>query len=168
MGNLDVIIGNVCSLLAMGTDSIGSAQKTASRVLWWQTLSQFTYLTGAVILRGYSAAVQNGISIVRNLVAIKGWKSKLLEWFLIIAGVVLGLVFNNREWIGILPVVANLQYTLSVFRFKDNEKALKVSFLICNIMFGFFNFAILNIVGLCANIFVAITTAVFIFRKHSA
>ena len=130
MNHLDLIVGNLCTLLAMGSNAISSTRKTVKGVLAMQNVSQVIYCFSAIVLKGYSAAVQNGISVLRNLVAIKGWKSKLLEWALIVAGVVLGLVFNNKAWIGILPVVANLQYTLSVFRFKDNEKALKVSFLI--------------------------------------
>lgn len=165
MNNINIIAGNICSLVAMGTDSISATRKTAAGVLWFQTLSQFTYCLSTVVLKGYSGAVQNAMSIVRNLAAIKKVESKILEWTLVALGVVLGLVFNNLGWMGLLPVVANLQYTLAVFRFKDNERALKISFLICILMFAVFNAVIVNIVGLCANIVVAITTAICILRK---
>ena len=168
MDRVNIIIGNVCSLLAMGTDAISSAQKTAKRVLWVQTLSQVIYFVGTVVLKGYSGAVQNLVSIARNLVAIKNIKSKIVEWFLVVLGVILGLFFNNLGWIGLLPVVANLQYTIGVFRFKDNELALKVSFLISVTLFGIFNLAILNFVGFCTNMAVAITTAIYLVKKRSA
>lgn len=165
MDNASVIIGNVCSLLAMGTDAISASQKTAKRVLWVQNLSQLIYFTGTVVLKGYSGAVQNAISIARNLVAIKGISSKVVEIVLLALGVVLGLVFNNLGFMGLLPVVANLQYTLAVFRFQTNEKALKISFLISVLLFGIFNLAIMNYVGLCTNLFVAFTTAIFLLRS---
>lgn len=168
MDRVNIIIGNVCSLLAMGTDAISSAQKTAKRVLWVQTLSQVIYFVGTVVLKGYSGAVQNLVSIARNLVAIKNIKSKIVERFLVVLGVILGLFFNNLGWIGLLPVVANLQYTIGVFRFKDNELALKVSFLISVTLFGIFNLAILNFVGFCTNMAVAITTAIYLVKKRSA
>ena len=163
---LDFVAGNACSLVAMGTDSISATRKTAAGVLWFQTLSQITYCASAIVLKGYSSAVQNAMSIFRNLAAIKKVNSKILEWTLVVLGVVLGLVFNNLSWLGLLPVVANLQYTLAVFRFKDNERALKWAFLICVLMFAVFNFAILNIVAFCANIVVAITTTVSLLRKR--
>lgn len=165
MNGVNLIIGNVCSLLAMGTDAISAAQKTAKRLLWVQIISQLIYCTGSIILKGYSGAVQNVISTVRNLVAIKNIKSKALEWILVVLGVVLGLVFNNLGWVGLLPVIANLQYTLAVFYFKEDERALKKAFLIVTIMFAIFNLAIYNFVGFCTNIVLCITTAIFLLKK---
>jgi hypothetical protein len=163
-----VLLGNACSLLAMGTDSLSSAQKTAKRVLWVQTLSQVFYLTGTVFLKGYSGTVQNALSIVRNLVAIRQINSKVLEWTLVFLGVALGIWFNNIGFVGLFPVIANLQYTLCVFRFKDNETALKWSFMICIAMFAVFNLFIQNYVGFGSNAVVAIATAISLLRKKAA
>lgn len=165
MDIVNIIIGNICSLLAMVADSISSVQKTTKRMLWMQNLSQLFYCVGTVFLKGYSAAVQNALSIVRNLVAIKQINSKVLEWILVVLGVVLGLGFNNRGWMGLLPVIANLQYTLAVFRFNDNERALKTSFMISVGLFAIFNFVIYNVVGLFTNSIVVITTAIYLLKK---
>ncbi len=167
MNSYHVIIGNVCSLLAMGTDAVSSVQKTAKRVLWIQTLSQLIYFVGTIVLKGYSGAVQNAVSIARNLVAIKKISSKIIEWTLVVLGVALGLFFNNLGWLGLLPVVANLQYTLCVFRFKDKERMLKLSFLISVVLFGIFNLAIHNVVGFCTNMAVALTTAGYLLKKQT-
>ena len=161
---MDVIVGNLCSLFAMITDSISSAQKTAKRVLLVQCLSQLIYCVGTVVLKGYSGAVQNVISILRNVVAIRKIESRIVEWSLVAAGVILGLAFNNLGWIGLLPVIANLQYTLAVFRFKDNERALKISFTVCLLMFAVFNGAILNIVGVITNLVVFVVTLSCFFK----
>ena len=155
--NLSLIIGNLCSLLAMATDSVSSAQKTARRVLIVQNLSQVIYFTGGILLKGYSGAVQNAVSFLRNMVAIWKMESKVIEWILLALGVVLGLVFNNLGWVGLLPVIANVQYTLAVFRFKDDERALKISFMICCALFVVFNSAIYNIVGAGTNLVVIVT-----------
>ena len=89
----------------------------------------------------------------------------MLEWILVALGVILGIVCNNLGWIGLLPVIANLQYTLAVFKFKDNDRALKISFAICVGMFTVFNFAILNFVGLISNVVVVTTTLVMLFKR---
>ena len=162
---MEIVLGNVCSLLAMVTDSISSTRKTAKGVLWVQNLSQLVYGVGSVLLKGYSSAVQNVVSLIRNFVAIRKVESKVVEWILVVLGVVLGIAFNNRGLVGYLPVVANLQYTLMVFRFKDNERVLKISFAICVGMFVIFNFAILNIVGGCCNLFVTITTVALLIKE---
>ena len=166
MNAISIIMGNICSLLAMITDSISSSRKTAKEVLMVQNISQLIYGVGSVLLKGYSGAVQNLVSIIRNLVAIKNINSKLLEWILVALGVVLGICFNNRGFVGYLPVIANLQYTLAVFRFKDNERALKISFMICMAMFVIFNGAILNFIGAATNLFVLIATMIMLFKKQ--
>ena len=79
-------------------------------------------------------------------------------------GVVLGLWFNNRGFFGLLPIIANLEYTIAVFRFKDNEKALKIAFMICTMLFAVFNTVILNLVGVAANLVVIVSTIVFLIK----
>ena len=163
---LDLIIGNLCSLLAMVTDSIGSTRRTARGVLALQSLSQVFFGVGAVVLKGYSAAVQNGLSIVRNLFAMSGRKCTWLEWLLVVLGVVLGLGFNNLGFVGLLPVIANLTYSIAVFRFKENEYALKAVFLTNVVMFIVFNAFIYNVVGVLANLVVLVMTAAALLRER--
>ena len=160
-----LIIGNLCSLLAMVTDSVSSSRKTARGVLVVQCVSQFIYGMGAIALKGYSAAVQNVVSIFRNLFAIKGGKSKTIEWTLIALGVVLGIVFNNRGIFGILPVLANLEYTVAVFKYKDDERALKIAFMICTILFMIFNAVVMNFVGMISNLIVIVSTIIFLIKE---
>jgi len=165
MNAISVIIGNICSLLAMVTDSISSTRKTAKGVLHVQNISQLIYCIGTILLKGYSGAAQNVVSILRNFAAIRKIESKLVQWILVLLGVVLGIAFNNLGWVGYLPIIANLQYTLAVFKYKDNGHALKISFAICVGLFIVFNVAILNFVGACSNLVVLCTTLVMLFKK---
>ncbi len=160
----EVIVGNTCSLCAMVTDSFSGTRKKHSQIHGIQMISQVFYGAGSIILKGYSSTAQNIVAILRNLAAMKETKSKLIEWLLIILGVVLGAVFNNRGLLGWLPIIANLEYSVSIFRFRDNEKGLKIAFIINMLMYSVFSFIILNYVGAAANIFVAVTTAVSLFR----
>lgn len=165
MNAISVILGNICSLLAMITDSISSTRKTAKGVLHVQNISQLIYCIGTILLKGYSGAAQNVVSILRNFVAIRKIENKVIQWILVLLGVALGIAFNNLGWIGYLPVIANLQYTLVVFKYKDNERALKISFAVCVCLFMIFNTSILNFVGVVSNLIVLCTTLVMIFKK---
>ena len=162
---MELIIGNLCSLLAMGTDSLSATQKTAKRVLLVQCLSQLFYGVGNIVLKGYSGTVQNAVSILRNFVAIYKIESKFVEWFLLILGVVLGIAFNNLGLVGYLPIAANLIYTLAVFRFKDDERSLKLVFMVTIVMFIIFNFAILNIVGGITNSVVLVSMIIWLVKN---
>ena len=161
----EIFVGNVCSLCAMASDSVSAAQKKNERVLGVQIISQFFYIAGSIILKGYSSTVQNVVSIVRNVAAIKKIKSKVLEAALIALGVILGAIFNNRGLLGLLPVVANLEYSIATFRFRDSEKGLKAAFLVNALMYSVFNVVIINYVGVVANAVVAVTTAIALLRK---
>ena len=160
-----IILGNICSLCAMVTDSVSGTRKKHSEILGIQMISQVFYGAGSLILKGYSAVAQNLVAILRNLAAIKNVKSRALEWFLIGLGVALGAVFNNRGLIGWLPIVANFGYSIAVFRLRDNERLLKLVFIVNMLMFAVFSYVILNYVGVATNLFVAVTTAVALIRE---
>lgn len=155
-----IIAGNILSLCAMISDSISGTRKKHKEIMAVQIVSQFFYGASAIVLKGYSSVAQNAVAVFRNLAAIKNVKSKVLEWGLILAGVVLGVVFNNRGILGWLPVIANFEYSVSVFKFKDNEKALKLAFIINMVMYAVFNVVIQNYVGTLSCTVIAITTAI--------
>lgn len=164
MDTKSIIIGNLCTLVAMISNSISSTQKTVKSMLVMQNVSQLVYCASAIVLGGYSAAVQNGVSLARNLAAIHNIKSKTLEWILIAAGVVLGVIFNNRGWIGLLPVIGNLQYTLAIFRLQNHERLLKISFLISVASFTVLNIVLYNVVGVIADLTVIVTTVIYLVK----
>lgn len=155
---MGLIVGNLFSLFGMVADGVSSSRKTARGMLLVQCLGQLLYSVSAIALKGYSAAVQNVVSILRNLLASSKFRSKTVEWCMVVLAVILGLLFNNLGLIGVLPVVANLEYTLAVFRFRDNERSLKIAFLICVLLYTVFNVIILNIVGAASNVVVAVMT----------
>ena len=95
----DVLIGNLTSLFAMVTDSISGTRHKQKSILFYQSISQVFYGVSSVILKGYSSAVQNAVGILRNVTAIYRINSKVLEWTLVLLGVVLGyladLIFSK-------------------------------------------------------------------------
>ena len=162
----DVLVGNISALCAMISDSVSGTRKKRNEILGIQLLSQFFYAAGSIILKGYSSTAQNVVAVFRNLAAMKNIKSKVLEWTLILAGVVLGIIFNNRGLLGWLPIVANLEYSVAMFRFKDNDRWLKYAFIANSAMYGVFNFSIMNYVGTFACCVVIVTTAVSLYRTR--
>ena len=155
-----ILLGNFLSVLATAADLFGASRKSPRAMLLAQTASQGFLGLSSLVLGGYSAVVQNIVSVIRNLTALAKTSSKALETLLVVLGVVLGVAFNNLGWMGLLPVVANLEYSIAVFRFKDNERMLKGAFALCIVLFSVFNFAIHNYVGVVSNAAVLATTLV--------
>ena len=161
-----VIIGNLFSLCAMVSDSVSGTRKKHSEIMAVQIVSQFFYAASSIALKGYSSTAQNVVAVFRNLAAMKNVKSKVLEWALILAGVALGIAFNNRGLLGWLPIIANLEYSISVFRLKDNEKALKLAFIVNMVMYAVFSVVIMNYVGAVSCTVIAVTTALSLLRMN--
>lgn len=168
MSGTAVIIGNIFSLCAMVSDSISGTRKKHKEIMAIQILSQFFYGASSIALKGYSSTAQNAVAVFRNLAAMKNVKSKVLEWVLILAGVALGIVFNNRGLLGWLPIVANLEYSAAVFKLKNNEKALKLCFIINMLMYAVFSAVIMNYVGVVSCAVIAVTTAVSLIKAVRA
>ena len=165
MSKTAVLIGNLFSLCAMISDSISGTRKKHSQIMAVQIISQFFYAASSIALKGYSSTGQSVVAVFRNLAAMKNVKSRALEWGLILAGAVLGIAFNNRGLLGWLPVLANLEYSIAVFRLKDSEKALKLAFIVNMVLFAVFNVAIQNYVGAASCSVISLTTALSLFRK---
>lgn len=159
-----ILLGNLFSLLAWAADATSSSRKTTRSMLLTQSLGQLFYGISSIFLKGYSAAVQNFVSILRNLTALGNRCEKWVEWFLIALGVVLGLLFNNLGVVGLLPVISNLGYSLAVFRFREDQRSLKLAFLVSVFLYTVFNVMIVNIVGAITNTSVLIMTIVFLIR----
>ena len=165
-----VLAGNLFSALATVTDLASTTFKTTKGMLVMQSVSQGLLGLSSLALGGYSAVVQNAVSIVRNLTAATQKAGKALEITLVVLGVVLGIAFNNLQLIGWLPIIANLEYSVAVFRFKNNERMLKTAFAVCIILYTVFNIAIKNYVGAVSNVAVLAATMVALvkcFKKQS-
>ena len=167
MNNFDVIAGNVCSIGAMISDSYSGTRKNEKGILLAQCVSQIFYAAGSIILKGYSATVQNVVTIFRNIYAVYGKHNKAVEWFFVLLPFVLGFVFNNRGLLGVLPVVANLQYSLTMVLSKNDPVKLRKSLVVVCVMFTVFNFAILNFVSGFACIFTGIVTVTSLVKEKS-
>ena len=159
-----LIWGNLLSLLATFTDLYSVSRKTARSILIAQTVTQGLLGLSSVMFGAYSAVVQNVVSIIRNLTALSNKSGKIVEYGLVAVGVILGIAFNNLGWVGWLPIMSNLIYSVSVFRFKNDEHSLKIAFTFCVSLFIIFNFAILNFVGAASNITVVCTAALSLIK----
>lgn len=161
----EIIFGNVCSLGACISDSISGTRKTKKSILIFQSISQVFYLSSSLFFKAYSTATQNVVSIFRNLYGAFDKHNKVLDWIFVLLPLALGIYYNNQGLLGIVPVVANLEYSLALLFFSKNPTTLKIAFFICLVMFIFFNFMILNIVGGIACTVSAVSTGISIYQE---
>ena len=75
-------------------------------------------------------------------------------------------MFNNLGVIGWLPVIANLEYSVAVFRFKENGTALKKALLLTLALYAAFNLSIQNYVGVLSNGAVFMSALIFLIKDR--
>ena len=164
---MNIILGNITSFISCLFDSYSATKNNKKEMLIIQVFSVGVYAISNTLLKAYSAVVQNIFAIVRNLLAAKGINNRIVEYIIILGCLFFGVYFNNLGLLGLLPVFANVEYSICLFVLKDRLIGLKLSFLICNICFLILNFCISNYVGFVSNSITVITTIVELLKKDN-
>lgn len=117
-----LIIGNIFSFLASLCTAVSVVKKNKTDFMYWQVGNTvFAILTNFVLL-SYSGVTTNFVSLIRNVLAYKKKLSFLITLIILAISITLGLIFNNRGFIGILPVFSSAGYTLCIFLTKNEQQ----------------------------------------------
>ena len=117
----NIIIGNIIALIASILMVISGLQKKKKTILFIQIIQIALSVISNIVLGGYTGAVINAISCIRDILCYKdklGTKEKI---FIIILAIGLTITFNNLSLIGLLPLIATIVY-ISFMNIKDVVK----------------------------------------------
>ena len=118
---LNIIIGNIIALIASILMVISGLQKKKKTILFIQIIQITLSVISNIVLGGYTGAIINAISCIRDILCYKdklGTKEKI---FIIILAIGLTITFNNLSLIGLLPLIATIVY-ISFMNIKDVVK----------------------------------------------
>ena len=140
-----VVIGNVISFAgAMLMVAVGFL-KTRKSILLTQC-SMFTLMGIAnIILGGMTGAISSLVSILRNLLCLKGPLTVPMKLFVIAVQVLLSARLNTLGWIGWLPIISACFYTWMID--VNDETRLKVVLIVAQSMWFVYDLTIQNYVG---------------------
>lgn len=127
----NIIIANVVALIASLLMVYTGIIKRKDRIVLVQTIQIGLSVLSNIILGGITGAIINAISCIRNILCYKDKLGKIAKMLIIIASIVPSLMFNNLGFIGILPIVSAVVYTL----FMDTKDIIKFKYLTIFIMF---------------------------------
>ena len=117
----NIIIGNIIALIASILMVISGLQKKKKTILFIQIIQIALSVISNIVLGGYTGAIINAISCIRDILCYKdklGTKEKI---FIIILAIGLTITFNNLSLIGLLPLIATIVY-ISFMNIKDVVK----------------------------------------------
>lgn len=166
------IIGNVLSGIGLLLFFISSLLKHQKKILWLQTGNHLFGLSAELCTAQYSGAVQDAISIIRNLCIIFHKNNKVLSILFIVVGLSLGIVSNyfwndNNPW-GYLPVFAAFEYSVVILIPNVKTTWIKIAMCVSTVCWGIYGFVFKNYAMMGANILTFVTSfiSIFIYKKE--
>ncbi len=123
-----LIIGNIIAFIASIFMVIAGLLNNRKHILVVQTIQMSLFIISNIVLRGYTAVVVNAISIIRNLFAYKDKLSNNVTYILLGLTIIFTLIFNNHAFIGLLPLIGTIVFTLNVNNKNITKLKLSLSF----------------------------------------
>jgi len=124
-----LIIGNIFSFLASVCTAVSVVKRSKTDFMYWQVGNTIFAILTNIALLSYSGVTTNSVSLVRNVLAYKNKLSFVKTAVILGISITLGMIFNNRGLIGILPVFSSAGYTLCVYLTK-NEQQLRYALIV--------------------------------------
>lgn len=148
--NESIIAGNMVSLIASICSLVSTSRKSYKETMRWQTIDTALFALSNLILGGTSGLVTNSIASIRAFCCSKYEMNKALKIGFILLTAVLGIIFRDTAWYGVLPLIASISYAIVVLS-TDNVIALKIILIINNIMWGTYAIMIISVVSMVFN-----------------
>lgn len=108
----NLIIGNFIALLCSLSMVYCGLIKEKKKIIYIQTIEKLFSILSNLILGGITGAIMNAVGYIRNFLCYKNKLKQKEKIILIIISIVLSLSLNNIGFIGFLPLIATVLYTL--------------------------------------------------------
>lgn len=153
---LQLVSGNIVALIASILMVASGCVKNRKKIIYIQTLQILCFTISDLILGGFTGAVINLISIVRNILCYKDKLTNISKTILILLSVILSLLFNNLGFLGLLPLISTVAYTCfmsikSTIKLKLLIIFTMVMWLIYDILIRSYTSAVFDLFNILAN-----------------
>ena len=125
-----ILIGNIIMLASSIIMVSTGLFKTKKKILFMQCIELSLSTTGFIVLGGFTGAVANGLSIIRNVLCYKNKLGIVEKIILTILLSVLTILFNNTGLLGYLPLISAIVYLWLI----DIKDIIKFKYMVIGIM----------------------------------
>lgn len=159
-----LLIANAFSFIGALFFIISAFLNTKKNILYAQSLYALFSSISCIICGSYSAAVVGMIAGVRNFLTAKNIIRTWLTIIFCILIIVCGIIFNNKGLIGIIAIVASLEYTI-LTAYTKNVMTTRIALLL-NVSLWLVHDSIMMLVpAMIIDAIVIITTVVKIIKE---
>ena len=165
----NIIIGNIISFVAAVLLGLSCWSKNPKRVFIYQFIENLFLSLSSLVFGSYSAAVSTLLSTVKSFIIVKGRYKKKTMIFFVISIAVLGVLTNTKGLIGLLPVIATVQFTYCNYKL-TSIKGIKWTFIINLLIWDIYAFWIRDFssgIAWAITLIVTIVSLMTIMAKES-
>ena len=137
------------------------------QIIGLQAMNHALAVIGGSLLKGYSGVVQDAIGLIRNVIVLKEKQTKFLKILFVGLGLVLGILFNNRGWIGLLPIIGSTEYAIVIVNEKTTERTIKKAIIASTLLWAIYSLFLYNIVNVVANLVTMISAILYLIRNKN-
>lgn len=106
-----------------------------------QAINAIFYGLSNLFLGAYSAVVTNVLTLFRNTLEVKNKLNRNFTSVICLLMAIVGLLANNRELLGILPILASITYTICVYVLKSAQQ-MRIALVVNLIQWMIFDFLV--------------------------
>lgn len=158
-----IIIGNIISLCAAGFMVASCLVSDKRRVFLFQFLECSILAVASVFFGSLAGATTLILGALRNLVVARDKFTKPVMWFFLILVTVAGLWTNTKGLVGLLPVIATVEYTFCCY-YVTGDRETKYSIFVNVLLWVIYSFLILDFSTAISDSIVLLVDTAAIFR----
>ena len=123
------IFGNLFAFGSALCLFLSSFKKEKEKIIKLQIVDCTFCIISDILLKGYMGALCTSVSLIRNILYYFKKMNTIISFLLIGIIVSLGCIFNTEGIYGIIPIIANVEYTIAIC-FTKSPILLKISLLV--------------------------------------
>ena len=158
-----IIAGEILSFLAAIVLAYSTFSNRKKTIMWWQALNALIYGLSNFFLGGYSATISCSLIFARNILSARNKLTKRGTIFLCILIIIVGLYFNNRSWLGLIPIIASIQSTICIYALKTAQQ-MRITLIINLLQWVVFDFSVQAYPMFIMDIIIIVVTSINLIR----
>ena len=158
-----IIVGEIFSLLAALSLAYSTFSNKKNKMILWQAINAVFYGFSNLFLGGYSAVVTNILTLSRNILSVKNKLNKNFTIIICLLMTIVGISVNNKEWLGLLPILASVSYTICVYILKSAQQ-MRIALVVNLFQWMIFDFLVKSYPMFIMDVIIIAVTLVNIIR----
>lgn len=146
-----LILGNIFSLIASIFLVMSTFPKTKKNLIKFQIGDCTSNIVANLLLGGVSGAIVSVFGLVRNLLVYSKKGTKVIYSIVVSSMFITGVFYNNRGWVGYLPIMASVVYSLTMCNESSSSTSIKKALVLNVSAWLIYNITILAVPSVITN-----------------